>query len=58
LKCQHNFIRGRFISDGVIALREILQETKNKKMQGFVFKINIEKAYDKVNWELFLSVFS
>jgi hypothetical protein len=49
-ECQDAFIRGRFIADGVMLLQEILKETKYKKHQGVVLKINFEKAYDKVNW--------
>jgi hypothetical protein len=32
-------------------LQEILRETKFKKQQGVVLKIDFEKAYDKVNWD-------
>jgi hypothetical protein len=37
--------------DGVCSLYEILHEAKIKKQQGVVFKIDFEKAYDKVIWE-------
>jgi mannosylglycoprotein endo-beta-mannosidase len=49
--CQNAFIRGRFIADGVMLLQEILRETKYKKQQGVILKIDFEKAYDKVNWD-------
>jgi hypothetical protein len=52
--CQTAFIRGRFITDGVMLLQEILRETKVKKQQGVVLKIDFEKAYDKVNWNFLL----
>jgi hypothetical protein len=48
--CQNTFIRGRYITDGVMLLQEILRESKVKKKQGVVLKIDFEKAYDKVNW--------
>jgi hypothetical protein len=48
--CQNAFIRWRFIADGVMLLQEILRETKYKKQQGVVLKIDFEKVYDKVNW--------
>jgi hypothetical protein len=48
-ECQNAFIRGRFTADGVMLLQEILRETKYKKQQGVVLKIDFEKAYDKVN---------
>jgi hypothetical protein len=50
LPCQTAFIKGRYITDGVMLLQEILRENKFKKHQGVVLKIDFEKAYDKVNW--------
>jgi hypothetical protein len=35
-------------------LQEILRETKFKKQQGVILKIDFEKAYDKVNWNFLL----
>ncbi|KAK1612124.1 hypothetical protein QYE76_035797 [Lolium multiflorum] len=50
LPCQTAFIKGRYISDGVMLLQEILREDQFRKKQGVVLKIDFEKAYDKVNW--------
>ena len=36
--------------NGVLALYEILHETKRNKKTGVVLKLDFEKAYDKVNW--------
>jgi hypothetical protein len=47
--CQNAFIKGRYITNGVMLLQEILRESKSKKKQGVVLKIDFEKAYDKVN---------
>ncbi|XP_071680257.1 uncharacterized protein [Lolium perenne] len=44
------FIKGRYITDGVALLQEVLRESKFRKQQGVVLKIDFEKAYDKVNW--------
>jgi hypothetical protein len=52
--CQTAFIRGRYITDGVMLLQEILRETKVKKQQGVILKIDFEKAYDMVNWNFLL----
>jgi hypothetical protein len=30
-------------------LQEVLRESKSKKKQGVILKIDFEKAYDKVN---------
>jgi hypothetical protein len=42
------FIKGRNILEGVITLHELLHELKQTKKQGVLFKIDFEKAYDKV----------
>jgi hypothetical protein len=51
--CQTAFIKGimgRYITDGVALLQEVLGEEKFRKQQGIMLKIDFEKAYDKVNW--------
>jgi hypothetical protein len=48
------FIKGRLITDGVLALQEVIHELKVKKLGGILLKIDFAKAYDRVNWE-FLS---
>lgn len=35
---------------GIMALHEVLHETKRRKKVGFVLKLDFEKAYDKVDW--------
>jgi hypothetical protein len=47
---QYGFIKGRYIMDGVLSLHEIIHEVKRKKQNGVIFKVDFEKAYDKVNW--------
>jgi hypothetical protein len=42
------FIKGMNILEGVITLHEVLHELKQTKKQGVLFKIDFEKAYDKV----------
>jgi hypothetical protein len=49
-ECQSAFIKGRFIADGIMLLQEILRDSKCRKQQGVILKIDFEKAYDKVNW--------
>jgi hypothetical protein len=44
-------MKGRNIMNGVLALHEILHETKRRKEKGIILKLDFEKAYDKVNWE-------
>jgi hypothetical protein len=48
-QCQTTFIKGRYITDGVMLLQEVLRESKFRKQQDVVLKIYFEKTYDKVN---------
>lgn len=47
---QTAFLPGRNIMEGVVILHETLHELHRKKQNGVVFKIDFEKAYDKVRW--------
>ena len=55
---QTAFIKGRFILDGVVILHEALHETVRKKKNVLMFKVDFEKACDKINWEFFLEMLS
>jgi hypothetical protein len=45
---QSAFMPDRNILEGVVILHEIIHELHNKKIYGVLFKIDFEKAYDKV----------
>jgi mannosylglycoprotein endo-beta-mannosidase len=47
---QTAFMPGRHILEGVVILHETIHELHRKKMDGVLFKIDFEKAYDKVKW--------
>src|SRR6266542_370323 len=47
---QTTFMQGRNILDGVVILHETVHELHRKKLNRVIFKIDFEKAYDKVNW--------
>ena len=47
---QTAFLQGRNIMKGVIILHETIHELHTKKQNGVIFKIDFEKAYDKVKW--------
>ena len=49
---QSAFMPDRNILEGVVALHETLHELHTKKLDGVVFKVDFEKAYDKVKWHL------
>ncbi|GKV16172.1 hypothetical protein SLEP1_g26854 [Rubroshorea leprosula] len=48
---QMAFIEGRHLVEGAVIANEIIDEVKRKKKKGFLFKVDFEKAYDKVCWE-------
>jgi len=48
---QTAFMKRRDIINGIMALHEILHETKKNNEVGIVLKLDFEKAYDKVCWE-------
>ena len=45
---QMAFMLGRNILEGVVVLHETLHEIHSKKLDGVVFKLDFEQAYDKV----------
>ena len=47
---QTAFMPGRKILEGLVVLHETLHEIHSKKLDGVVFKVDFEKAYDKVKW--------
>jgi hypothetical protein len=48
-KNQSAFLEGRNIMSNILALHEMLHETKRRKGLGVVLKLDFEKAYDKVH---------
>ena len=47
---QTAFIKGRFIMEGVLILHETLNTIHTKKQNAVLFKVDFEKAYDKIKW--------
>jgi hypothetical protein len=47
---QTTFLSGRNIMEKVIVLHETIHEMHRKKENGLIFKIDFEKAYNKINW--------
>jgi hypothetical protein len=45
---QTAFVKGRNILEGVVILYEVIHELKRTGGKGVLFKIDFEKAYDKV----------
>ena len=44
-------MEGRQILDGVILVHEVLRSLKTSRTLGMMIKLDIEKAYDKLNLE-------
>jgi hypothetical protein len=55
-KIQSAFIKGRFILDSVVVLHETMHYIHKKKSSGVLFKVDFEKAYDKINWDFMFAV--
>ena len=47
---QTAFMPARNILEGVVVLHETLHEIHSKQLDAVVFKVDFEKAYDKVKW--------
>ncbi|GKV27064.1 hypothetical protein SLEP1_g36275 [Rubroshorea leprosula] len=45
------FVKGRQLIDGVVVANEVIDEVHRKRKSSFVFKIDFEKAFDKVSWK-------
>jgi hypothetical protein len=58
LVCQQQsaFIKGRFILESVVSAHKIIHEMHRKKVKGLVFKIDYEKAYDRVNFDFLYDI--
>jgi hypothetical protein len=53
---QTAFIKGRYILESAVTAHEVLHSVYHGKQQGYVVKLDYEKAYDKVNWMFLLDV--
>lgn len=55
---QSAFISGRQINDSILIASEVVHSLKRNLSSGVVFKIDFEKAFDKVKWSFVLEVLS
>ncbi|GKV00730.1 hypothetical protein SLEP1_g13370 [Rubroshorea leprosula] len=42
---------GRQLMDSVVIANEVIDEAKRKNIKSFLFKVDFEKAYNKVSWD-------
>jgi hypothetical protein len=49
---QTAFIKDRFILESVVIAHEVIHSVHQSRKQGVVLKLDYEKAYDKVSWDL------
>jgi hypothetical protein len=53
---QKGFVLGRQILDAVITTHEVIHSMEKSKKPGMALKLDISKAYDKVNWDFLYEV--
>jgi hypothetical protein len=49
---QTAFMSGQNIMEGIVIFQETIHELHTRKRDGVIFKIDFEKAYDKVKWSI------
>ena len=47
---QMTFVNGRQITDAILVANEAVDYWKTKKTRGLIFKLDIENAFHKINW--------
>lgn len=52
---QFGFLENRQILDAIGVAQETLHYIKSKKMSSIILKLDLVKAYDRVNWDFFAS---
>ncbi|RVX23176.1 Ubiquitin carboxyl-terminal hydrolase 5 [Vitis vinifera] len=53
---QNAFLRGRQILDASLIANEVVDYWQKRKEKGLVCKLDIEKAYDSINWNFLMKV--
>ncbi|RVW46135.1 Transposon TX1 uncharacterized 149 kDa protein [Vitis vinifera] len=53
---QNAFVRGRQILDASLIANEVIDSWQKRREKGLICKLDIEKAYDSINWKFLLKV--
>ncbi|RVW49203.1 putative ribonuclease H protein [Vitis vinifera] len=53
---QNAFVEGRQILDAALVANEVIDSVLKRKESGVLCKLDLEKAYDRINWDFLLSV--
>ena len=53
---QNAFVRGRRILDASLIANEVIDFWHKRKEKGMICKLDIEKAYDNINWNFLMKV--
>ena len=54
-KAQHAFVEGRQIIDAPLIANEVVDSLLGRKEKWVLCKLDIEKAYDQINWKFLLT---
>lgn len=53
---QNGFMLGRQILDSIITIHENIHSLVTAKKHGFILKLDLSKAYDRVDWSFLVKV--
>ena len=53
---QNAFVMGRQILDASLIANEVIDAWQKRKEKGLICKLDVEKAYDSINWQFLMKV--
>eukprot|EP00253_Pinus_taeda_P007926 PITA_07926 len=53
---QTGFVEGRQILDGLVVAQEMIHSLSQEKRKGMMIKLDLSKAYDRLNWKYLCAV--